>query len=416
MQTFQKSVLANGVRVLTESSDAFQSAAIGLWCATGSIDELDHEAGISHFIEHMMFKGTSNRSSREIAEAIEGRGGDLNAFTDKELTCYYCRLLSDDVPHGIEVLSDMLTNSRYDPADIDLERGVILEEIIRSIDEPSSYVHELHLEKRWHGHPLGKPVIGTSDSVSQINRDDFLGYIGRRYRGNRLILAVAGACQHQQVVELAQKYLGGLPAGEADTALSAPNATIERVHLERETEAIHFCIGTSGIRASDDRRYVLALLDLGLGGNMSSRLFQEVREKRGLVYSIGSYGLSYESGGTFTVYGGTSPTNWPQVLDLVQLELGKIAKDGFQEEELARLKKNLSGSITIRLEGLSPRMNRMVKNELTFHRQVEITEILQSIEKVALNDIHSLAQEMFSGSDLSITTIGPPDSKSKPSV
>lgn len=407
MQTFQKTVLSNGVRVLTESSDSFQSAAIGIWCSTGSIYELPKEAGISHFIEHMMFKGTSKRTSREIAESIEGRGGDLNAFTGKELTCYYCRLLADDVPHGIEVLSNMVTDSLFAAADIDLERGVILEEILRSIDEPSSYVHDLHIEGRWQGHQLGKPVIGTSDSVGQIQRDDFLGYIKRRYQGNRLILSVAGACDHQKVVDLAQKLLGNIPSGTADEKLAPPKDCIKQEHTSREVEAVHFCVGTRGLVAGDPRRYVLALLDLGLGGNMSSRLFQEIREKRGLVYAVGSYSLSYESGGLFTIYGGTGVKNWPQVLDLVWQELKKVAQNGFAADELARLKKNLSGSIILRLEGLSPRMNRMVNNEITFGRYIAVPEILESIEKVSQSDIQELARELFEGQDLSVTTIGP---------
>lgn len=407
MQEFQKTTLDNGVRVLTESSDAFQSAAIGLWCVTGSIYEEPKEAGISHFIEHMMFKGTQKRTSRDIAEAIEGRGGDLNAFTDKELTCYYCRLLAEDVPHGIEVLSDMLTNSLFAESDINMERGVILEEILRSIDEPSSYVHELHLEKRWQGHALGKPVIGTSESVTEIQRDDFLGYIARRYRGNRLILSVAGACDHAKVVDLAKQYLGHLPTGTDDEKLTAPSTTIAQTNTTREVEAVHFCMGVGGIASGDERRYILSLLDLGLGGNMSSRLFQEIREKRGLVYAVGTYSLSYGSGGMFNIYGGTGPKNWPQVQELVQAELKKVVQDGFTQDELDRLKKNLSGSVILRLEGLSARMNRMVKNEITYNRYIEVQEILDSIEKVSLKDIHNLAAELFENQELSITTIGP---------
>lgn len=399
--------LSNGVRVLVDTSDAFQSAAVGLWCTTGSANEFESEAGISHFIEHLLFKGTKNRTSQEIAMDIEGRGGDLNAFTDKELTCYYCRVLSDDTAHGIEVLTDMMTNSLLSQSDVDLERGVILEEIIRSIDEPSSYVHDLHIGCRWPGHVLGKPVIGTAASVTKIQPDDMRAYMSRRYHGPRVLLAVSGNCDVDEVVNCAERFLGSLPPSEPDPALSAPQASAEVHEWKSATEGVHFCIGGGGLAAGDDRQYALAVLDTALGGNMSSRLFQEVREKRGLVYSIGSYHLSYGSAGTFTVYGGTSPTNWPKVRELVLQEFEKVIEHGLLPEELERVKRSLAGSLVLRLEGLSPRMHRMVRNQLTHGRFISIQETLDRVKAITADDVQSLARELLAPDGISITTISP---------
>ncbi|MBS1718028.1 MAG: insulinase family protein, partial [Armatimonadetes bacterium] len=358
-----KHTLSNGVRVLVEPVDYVKSAAIGLWCQTGSRHELDSEAGITHLIEHMLFKGTPTRTAKEIAESIEGRGGSLNAFTDKESTCYYCRVLMEDVPNAIDVLTDMVLHPLIDPEDLKREELVVIEEIKRSEDEPGDHVHDLHLEQRWAGHPLGKPIIGTRDSVASFGRKDLQTYMDRRYRGSHLLLSISGAVDPDEVIKEAEKRLGGVPADEANSEkVDRPQSTIKDQEIKRDVEQVHFCIGADGCSVYDDELYQLAVLDGVLGGGMSSRLFQEIREKRGLAYSVGSYTLSYSAGGVFTVFGGTSREQWPQVQKLVREEFDKVMQGAVKNDELDKVKQNICGSILLSLEGMNSRMMRQSRN------------------------------------------------------
>ena len=407
MSEIQKIILDNGVRVLVESVGHVKSAAIGLWCKTGSRHEFDNEAGITHLIEHMLFKGTENRTAKQIAEAIEGRGGSLNAFTDKESTCYYCRTLADDVANGVEVLGDMMLHSLLDPEELKREEGVVLEEIKRSLDEPSDHVHELHLENRWGSHPLGKPIIGTPESVSSCESADLRRYLARRYRAENVILSVAGNVSLETVKAAAEATLGKIPHTSADTPLTRPTGTAGIDLVTKDVEQVHFCIGGDGRAIFDADYHTLVVLDAALGGSMSSRLFQEIREKRGLVYSVGSYTLSYSAGGAFTVYGGTSPQHWPMVQELVRAEFDKIMKEGVDAEELARTKRHISGNIVLALEGMSSRMMRMSRNELMHERDIPLEETLAKLEAVTNDSIVAMANEILSADKVSTTAIGP---------
>lgn len=409
MSSIQKFTLANGVRVLVEPVDYVQSAAIGLWCQTGSRHEHDDEAGITHLIEHMLFKGTERRTAKEIAEAIEGRGGALNAFTDKEATCYYCRTLADDVENGIDVLSDMMLHSLIDPEELEREEGVVLEEISRSEDEPESHVHDVHLETRWAGHPLGKPIIGTRESVAGFRRDHLTKYMDRRYRGSNVLLSVAGRIDVDHVRGWAEHYLGGIQAGSEETPLSTPVGKPGRQEIAKEVEQVHFCIGTDACSIYDDAIYTLRLMDSILGGGMSSRLFQEIREKRGLAYSVGSYGMNYSAGGAFTIYGGTSLKTWAQVQELVRTEIDKLIHTGLEDGELERNKKNLSGHIVLALEGMSARMNRMARNELIFGREITVEETLQKLNAVTEKQVRDMAADILAEEKISTTAFGPFD-------
>ena len=407
MSDIQKITLDNGVRVLVESVGHVKSAAIGLWCKTGSRHELDSEAGITHLIEHMLFKGTENRTAKEIAEAIEGRGGSLNAFTDKESTCYYCRTLADDVANGVDVLSDMMLHSLLDPDELRREEGVVLEEIKRSLDEPSDHVHELHLENRWGQHPLGKPIIGTPESVSSFESADLRRYLDRRYRAENVLLSVAGNVSLETVRAAAEATLGKIPHTTVDSELTRPTGKASIDLVEKDVEQVHFCIGTDGRSVFDEDYYTLAVLDAALGGSMSSRLFQEIREKRGLVYSVGSYTLSYSSGGAFTVYGGTGPQNWPSVQELVRVEFDKIMKEGCDADELDRTKRHISGNMVLALEGMSSRMMRMSRNELVHKREIPVEETLAKINAVTNDAIITLANQILTAELVSTTAIGP---------
>ncbi|MCX6340862.1 MAG: pitrilysin family protein, partial [Fimbriimonadales bacterium] len=383
MSNIQKIVLDNGVRILVEPVTHVQSAAIGLWCRTGSRHELDTEEGITHLIEHMLFKGTPTRTAKEIAESIEGRGGMLNAFTDKESTCYYCRTLSDDAVNGIEVLTDMMLHSNFDPEELEREEEVVCEEIKRSVDEPGDHVHELHLEYRWGRHALGKPIIGTEESVRSFRRDHILSYMDRRYRAENVMLSVSGNVDPDQIRAAAETTLGKLPSGVTNSQVERPLGTKAMNEVSKDTEQVHFCIGTDGISMYDEVDIpVMSILDSALGGSMSSRLFQEVRERRGLVYSIGSYTLTYGAGGAYTVYGGTSKKNWEEVKEITRREMDKVMQDGLSEAELERVKRSLAGNLVLALEGMNSRMMRMSRNEFNYERQITVEEALERLNKV----------------------------------
>lgn len=402
-----KFTLDNGVRVLVEPVDYVRSASIGLWCKTGSRHEREDEAGITHLIEHMLFKGTEKRTAKQIAEAIEGRGGALNAFTDKESTCYYCRVLADDVENGIDVLSDMMLHSLIDPVELKREESVVVEEIKRGEDEPSDHVHEEHLEKRWGAHPLGRPIIGTRESVSGFERDNLATYMQRRYRGSNVLLAVAGKVEADDVRTWAETILGKIESGGEDEKLDRPTGQGGVNYIAKDVEQVHFCIGTDGSSLYDDELYVQIVMDAALGGSMSSRLFQEIRERRGLVYSVGSYSLNYTAGGTYTVYGGTSPDKWPEVQEVTRNEFDKVMKDGFTADELERTKRHISGNLVLALEGMSGRMMRMSKNELFHGREISIEETLGKVNAVTNERIVTLARRILTPEMVSTTAIGP---------
>ena len=408
MSNIQKIVLDNGVRILVEPVTHVQSAAIGLWCRTGSRHELDTEEGITHLIEHMLFKGTPTRTAKEIAESIEGRGGMLNAFTDKESTCYYCRTLSDDAVNGIEVLTDMMLHSNFDPEELEREEEVVSEEIKRSVDEPGDHVHELHLEYRWGRHALGKPIIGTEESVRSFRRDHILSYMDRRYRAENVMLSVSGNVDPDQIRAAAETTLGKLPSGVTNSQVERPLGTKAMNEVSKDTEQVHFCIGTDGISMYDEVDIpVMSILDSALGGSMSSRLFQEVRERRGLVYSIGSYTLTYGAGGAYTVYGGTSKKNWEEVKEITRREMDKVMQDGLSEAELERVKRSLAGNLVLALEGMNSRMMRMSRNEFNYERQITVEEVLERLNMVKNSQVMELANRILAEERVSTTAIGP---------
>lgn len=403
-QLFQ---LDNGVRIVVEPFTHVQSAAIGLWCLTGSRHERENEAGVTHLIEHMLFKGTETRTAKQIAQAIEGRGGMLNAFTDKESTCYYCRVLSEDVANGIDVLTDMIRHSLIDPEELGREKQVVLEEIKRSEDEPDEQVHDLHFQNRWPQHALGKPVIGTKESVSALQREDLVGYIDRRYRGNTLLLSVAGNVDPDAFRELVESRLGDLQPEAEDTPVERPRGKGRSSYFEKDVEQVHFCIGTDGVSIYDEELYVQAVMDNAMGGSMSSRLFQEVRERRGLAYAIGSYSSNYTAGGAWTICGGTGKHAWDEVLSVVHDELAKLRQDGLTDAEIEASKLHLRGHIVMGLEGMSARMMRNARNQLFHQRHIPVEETVAKIDRVTNADIVAHARRIADPSLISITAIGP---------
>lgn len=407
MSQLRRSILPNGVRVLVESHSHVRSAAIGITCRAGSRHELDHEAGITHFIEHMLFKGTEKRSAKEIAASIEGRGGVLNAFTDKEQTTYYCRVLGQDVTNAIDVLSDMVLNSLLNEEELQREKGVVLEEIRRGEDEPSDQVHELHISGRWGEHPLGKPVIGTKESVSSFSGEMLRDYMARRYQGGNLLISIAGDCNEDEVIGQIESLFAGVPSGGDDERASAPAIGHSKNLNSKDVEQVHFCIGGDSVSIHDSRIHTAAVLDATLGGGMSSRLFQEIREKRGLAYAVGSYNLSYSGAGLFTIYGGTSLQTWDQVQELVTSEIRRFVNEGFEDGELERVKLQMSGNMVLALEGMNTRMLRNAKNEMNFGREIPLDETLEKINQVTDQGVRDFCAEMLDPDRLSVTAIGP---------
>ncbi len=402
-----KFILPNGVRVVCEPISYVQSAAIGVWCQTGSRMELEAEAGISHLIEHMLFKGTDRRTAEQIAQDIEGRGGSMNAFTDREMTCYYARVLADDVENALDVLSDMYVNSRLAPDDLELEKSVVQEEIRKYEDSPEDHIHDLHSRMRWGNHPLGRPIIGTLESVGGFARDDLTNYMSRRYVGGKTIVSVAGNVDPNLVRDLSEKFLDPL-ANDFDLPTEPPPVSKPGEHLmSKDVEQVHFCIGGDGVNVYDERKHAMLVLDAILGGSMSSRLFQEIREKRGLAYSIGSYTAPYREAGAFTIYGGTSPKTFDAVRSIVAAELDKITQSKVGEDELERARRMLKGSVVLGLESMSARMTRMARNEMLYSRDIPVEETLAKVAAVSAEDVQGLATELLRQEGLTTTAIGP---------
>jgi len=400
-------VLPNGIRVLTEEIPHVLSATVGIWVGVGSVHEPPALAGICHALEHMLFKGTATRSARDIAETLDTVGGQLNAFTDKEATCYHARVLAEHVPLAIDLLCDMLLNSRLHPADLRCEKRVILEEIRQIEDEPDELVHDLLLRRMWHGHPLGRPVIGTRTSVRALNRDALLEFMARHYTADRLIVAAAGNVHHQEILDQVASLLGEVkPSGEPG-AVTQPTVRTSTHTVARETEQAHLCLGVPGYSQLDDDKYPLAALDALLGGSTSSRLFQEVREKRGLAYTIGSSVFSYRDGGILAVYAGTNPESADQVLRLIREEFDRLLNEGIQEREMEQVRSQLKGSLLLALESTSSRMARLAKSLLYFGRVIPIDEVVEHVERITIEDVNCVARAILPKETTSVVILGP---------
>lgn len=402
-----KFVLPNSVRVVCEHVPYVHSVAVGIWCHTGSRMESPQESGISHLIEHMLFKGTEKRTAEQIAREIEGKGGHLNAFTDREITCFYARTLAEELPTALDVLSDMFTNSLIKPEDLELEKNVIHEEIRKYEDSPEDHIHDLHTRKRWGDHPLGRPIIGTHESLSSFQREHLKDYLKRRYVAGKTLVAVAGKVEPEELRKLCEEKLSSLTGDFELPNEPPPNANPGEFLVPKNVEEVHFCIGGDSVTLYDERRYALGILDAILGGSMSSRLFQEIREKRGLVYAVGSYAALYREAGSFTIYGGTSLQTWEQVKELVAKEIQKMRSEDVADDELERAKKMIKGSIVLGMESMNARMHRIAKNELVYGRDIPIEETLAKIEAVTQKEIRTLAEEFLNPEKMTTTAIGP---------
>lgn len=402
-------LLDNGVQLLTEDIPHVRSVAIGVWVNLGSRDEEDRVAGISHFIEHLMFKGTAKRTPRQIAEALDAVGGQLNAFTTKEYTCYYARVLDEHIDLALDVLTDMIFASRLEAADIDRERNVILEEIKMYEDAPDELVHDLFTSTIWQGHVLGRPIIGRSEVIAALSREDILEYYQRYYVPENMIVAVAGNIDHDRVVEKIARYFTGRSGVKQQRRLLPPLPQRQVNCRSKDTEQVHLCVGAPGLPLDHEQVYVYQLINTILGGGISSRLFQSIREQRGLVYSVYSYHSSYHDAGLFCVYAGLSRQNVPATLELIMKEINDIRQGGIKSEELRRAKDQLKGNLLLSLESVNTRMSRLGKSQLYLGKVVLPDEIVQRVEEVTEEDIVRLAREKLPPEAFSLALIGPWD-------
>lgn len=403
--------LANGVKVLTEDIPHVRSVAVGIWVNVGSRDENNDVAGITHFIEHLMFKGTEKRTAKGIAEELDAVGGQLNAFTTKEYTCYYAKVLDEHIALAVDLLSDMLFSSRFDKVDIDRERNVILEELKMYEDAPDELVHDIFAASIWHTHPLGRPIIGSEKTVGELTREDILGFYNKYYNPNNIVVSVAGSFDQQQVMELLTATFGKLTGDKNERLLTAPEPTRQVVCKIKDTEQVHICLGTPGLALDHEKIYVYQIINTILGGGLSSRLFQEIREQRGLVYSVFSYHSSYHDSGLFCIYTGLSKQNVRSALELIIKEINDIKTNGVRAEELQRAKDQLKGNLLLSLENVSTRMSRLGKSQLYLGKVIPPDEVVRRITAVSDSDIKELAQEMLKPENFSLASVGPWDDK-----
>ena len=408
--------LSNGAKIITETMDNVRSVAMGIVVGAGSGLEKDPVAGISHFIEHMAFKGTKKRTAFDIASELDAVGGKMNAYTSKELTTYYAVTLDKHIDVAVDVLSDIFLNSVYDSKEMELEKGVIVEEIKMYEDTPDELIHDLFTEVIYHGHPLGRPTIGSEKTVRSITRETMIDYIKELYSPDNTLIALAGNIKHEDAVRLIEPAFSAMKGKLPAMKKSVPTIKKGMKLKHKKTEQVHMCLGTSGPSQTDEDRYAFSILDTVLGGSMSSRLFQEVREKRGLAYAIYSYNGALKDCGIYVVYAGTSKENFAQVVDLTIAEFNKIKKSGITKEEMERSKEHLKGSLVLGLEATSSRMSYLARSLFYYDRIITIDEIFDKVDRVSHDDIMEAANKYIRDEYLTLTAIGDITEKELPKV
>jgi predicted Zn-dependent peptidase len=406
---YRKTTLPNGVRILTEQMPSVRSASLGIWADVGSAAERSEQRGISHLVEHMLFKGTERRTARAIAEAMDGVGGNLNAFTDKESTCYYAKVIDRHVPLAVDVLTDMFLHSVFDPDEISKEQKVVLEEIRMYDDSPDEMIHDLFIRTMWSGSNLGEPTIGYAETVSAMTREDLNRHLRTRYAPNTVMVAAAGAIEHEPLVEMLAKAFADFTGNIEAPVPERPRPTPQPFFKTKDTEQAYVVLGSRGLSVRDDRRFTLSVLDTILGGGMSSRLFQEVREKRGLAYSIYSFQQGYRAAGLFGVSAGTAPENVQECVDVIVGEFQKLARKGVDAAELTLAKEHIKGSLTLSLESTSGRMIRLGRSEFNLGRNVTTEELEAAVDAVQAEEVRALARELFAPENLGLCVLGPVD-------
>ncbi|MDH4111785.1 MAG: insulinase family protein [Actinomycetota bacterium] len=410
----ERTEFSSGLRVVTERMPSVRSVSIGFWVLAGSRDERPRISGSSHFLEHLLFKGTERRSAQDIAENFDAVGGDVNAFTAREYTCYYARVLDGDLEMAVDHLADMVQHSVIERSDLDAERQVILEEINMHEDSPEDVVHDLYTRTLWPEHPLGRPILGTADTISAADRTSVRRFYGRHYVPGNFVVAAAGNLRHDDLLRLLRRRMEtGRRLSARDTSVwnlrapgRPPKPSGASLVKRRKTEQAHICLGTNGLARNDPDRFAFLVVNTALGGGMSSRLFQEVREKRGLAYTVYSYHAQYTEAGLFAAYAGTTPARATEVVGLLRRELEMARDGGLTLEEFERAKGHVKGSMVLSLEDPGGRMSRLGKSEIAHGEILSVDQALRRIDEVTLDDAHRVAQRVLS-QPMTLTVLGP---------
>ena len=415
----KRSVHSSGLRIVTEEVPSVRSAAVGIWVNVGSRDEAPATAGASHFLEHLLFKGTTSRTALEISSSIESVGGEMNAFTSKEYTCFYARVIDTDLPMAIDVVSDLITSSIVTALDVDAERKVVLEEIAMRDDDPSDLVHDLFSDTYYGDTAIGRPILGTIDSIKGMSRNTVFNYYKKKYLPQDLVVAVAGNIKHKRVVAMVEEALSrdnflddlGAPVLRPNTPVK--NSKQQSVGLlYKKSEQAHMFYGMEGVARADERRFAMGVLSAALGGGMSSRLFQEIREKRGLAYSVYAYAQQFAGSGVLGFYAGCNPTKAIEVVEIIRNVLSDVADNGMTHEEIERAKGAVRGSLVLSQEDSGSRMSRIGKNEIVYGQVMDFDDILKAISRVSATDIREIAGE-FLVKTPTLALVGPFKNESK---
>jgi len=415
----KRSVHSSGLRIVTEEVPSVRSAAVGIWVNVGSRDEAPATAGASHFLEHLLFKGTTSRTALDISSSIESVGGEMNAFTSKEYTCFYARVIDTDLPMAIDVVSDLITSSIVTALDVDAERKVVLEEIAMRDDDPSDLVHDLFSDTYYGDTQIGRPILGTVESIKGMSRNTVFNYYKKKYLPQDLVVAVAGNVKHKRVVAMVEQALSRDNFLDVMAApVIRPNIPIKNTKqqsvglLYKKSEQAHMFYGMEGVARADDRRFAMGVLSAALGGGMSSRLFQEIREKRGLAYSVYAYAQQFAGSGVLGFYAGCNPTKAIEVVEIIRSVLSDVADNGMTHEEIERAKGAVRGSLVLSQEDTGSRMSRIGKNEIVYGQVMDFDDILKAISRVSAQDIHEIASE-FLVKTPTLALVGPFKNESK---
>jgi predicted Zn-dependent peptidase len=415
----KRSVHSSGLRIVTEEVPSVRSAAVGIWVNVGSRDEASATAGASHFLEHLLFKGTTSRTALEISSSIESVGGEMNAFTSKEYTCFYARVIDTDLPMAIDVVSDLITSSIVTALDVDAERKVVLEEIAMRDDDPSDLVHDLFSDTYYGDTPIGRPILGTVESIKGMSRNTVFNYYKKKYLPQDLVVAVAGNIKHKRVVEMVERALSRDNFLDVMAApVIRPNTVVKNSKqqsvglLYKKSEQAHMFYGMEGVARADDRRFAMGVLSAALGGGMSSRLFQEIREKRGLAYSVYAYAQQFAGSGVLGFYAGCNPTKATEVVEIIRSVVADVADNGMTHEEIERAKGAVRGSLVLSQEDTGSRMSRIGKNEIVYGQVMDFDDILKAISRVSTQDIREIAGE-FLVKTPTLALVGPFKNESK---
>ena len=400
-----REVFPNGVRLITETMDHVRSVSVGVWLTRGSRHEPIEHGGIAHFVEHMLFKGTATRSAEDIAQQVDSLGGHLDAFTSKEYAGYYIKVLDEHLPTALDVLSDLVLHPAFKPEDVEREKKVILEEIKMVEDTPDDLVHELFTQSFWDGHPLGRPILGLPDTVNGLTSDVLRSYFNRTYTAGHLVIVAVGNVTHEAMRDLVMPTFGALPASDEQVVEEPPAVVARALVRVKELEQSHVCLGTSSYPQNHDHRYAAYVLNTMLGGSMSSRLFQNVRERRGLAYAVFSNLAAYRDTGSLTIYAGCADSAVRELVTVVVEELRGM-KVAPPDAELRRAKDHLKGSLMLSLESTSSRMSNLARQEMYFDRQFGLDETIQGIERVTAEDVVHVARDLFASHSLGATVLG----------